>query len=93
MDLRRICGIGALALLLLLLWSEANGRRGTTIFFNKVAAVDLRCLCRSQDLKALLPGHGGEGENSDLLASPASFLPTGLSGEGGMDLANNSVLR
>jgi hypothetical protein len=82
MDLRRIHGLAALAMLLSLLWAEASGRRGTTIFFNKVAALDLRCPCGSQDLEALLAGHGGEGENGDLLAIPASFLPAGLGGEG-----------
>jgi hypothetical protein len=59
MDRHQVRGIGVLVLLLWLLWLEASWRRGGTIFFNKVAAVDLRRVCRSQDLEALLAGHGG----------------------------------
>jgi hypothetical protein len=44
--------------------------------------VNLRRLCRSQDLEALPSGHGGKGENGDLLAIPASFLSAGRGGEG-----------
>jgi hypothetical protein len=83
MDLRRIRGVGTLALLLWLLWSKKSRRRGGTIIFHKVAAVHLRRLCRNQDLEALLVSHGGEGGGEDLLAIHASLLPAGLGGEGG----------